>query len=74
MKLLILFVLIIIYFVTNYKKIEYFKLEYNPNDLTKYIDINLDDKMSFKDFNTEKIDYYKYPFKCKEYSDIKINY
>ena len=86
---LLIFILIILYifliFLLKYEK-ESFEtgrfanymntkepLKYDAMDLSRYINVNIDEKISHRDFNTEKIEYYQYPYKCKEYIDIISN-
>ena len=72
MKLLFFIIItILLIIIININK-ENFKLEYNPNDLTRYINININKKISDRDFNTDSLEYYEYPFKCKEYKDITV--
>lgn len=71
MKVFILFLLILLLIKILFK-IEKF-LEYNPNKFTQYHKVKVNKKYSERDFNTDSISYYKYPYKCVNYADIIVN-
>ena len=63
-KLLIL-ILLVVYFIYNYYKKEYFK------DFTEE-EKEMLAKLAERDFNSEKVEYYKTPYKCLDYADMMI--